>query len=82
MTLKDLVTLARAIGELDTSGFAALDATLKSAADETSRDGLTQVTRWLEQVEACSGNDEELADDVGGALAYARSALAQKGASE
>lgn len=80
MTLDHLVQLASAYRSLDAKTAADIDLVLGNKAANATTAGLTAISDWLQEVERFSGNDEELADDIGGALLYVRTALSQKAA--
>jgi len=77
VTIADLVALAKAVRGFDAVTLDALEHALAETADMARLTGLRRVVEWLHDVEGCSGNDEELADDVGGALSYLRTAISR-----
>jgi hypothetical protein len=78
VTLTELVELAKTVRGFDAASLTAMEHVLAGTADAAQAAGLRRVRDWLQDVEDRSGNDEELADDVGGALAYVDAAVASK----
>lgn len=77
MTLNDIVNLVKTARHFNIETLNTLDLVLAGSADTAQRSALAQIASWLQQIEEHSGNDEELADDIGGTLSYVRTALAQ-----
>lgn len=77
MKLSELITIAKAYRELKLEATLKLDRAANAEADDSSAAGAQLAIAWLWQVEARSGNDEELADEVGGAVAFLRGKLRQ-----
>jgi hypothetical protein len=78
VTLIELVELAKTTRGFDAATLTALDLVLAGDPDSAQLGGLRRVREWLQDVEGRSGNDEELADEVGGALTDIRAAVARK----
>lgn len=78
MTLTELFELAKTVRGFDAASLSAMEHVLAGTADAAQATGLRRVRDWLQDVEDRSGNDEELADDVGGALVYVDAAIGSK----
>jgi hypothetical protein len=78
VTLNELFELAKTVRGFDAAALTAMEYVLAGTADTAQLSGLRRVRDWLQEVEDRSGNDEELADDVGGALAYVDAAIGRK----
>lgn len=75
MTLATFVSLAKAYRALDALTARHMDSVLVGRAERVPQTHLRIVRVWLEELESGSGNDDELADDVSGALDYVRRIL-------
>ena len=78
VTLNELVELAKTVRGFDVASLTALEHVLADTADAAQLSELRRVRDWLQDLEDRSGNDEELADEVGGALARVRSVVNRK----
>ena len=78
MTLEDFVRLATAYRAIDTETVTAMNLVLVSRATDATTAGLMAIYNWLRGDEQLAGDDDELADQVGGALLYVSAALDRK----
>ena len=79
MKLSELIAIAKAYRELRTEATVKIDRAVNGENDDSSPDGAQLAVAWLWQVESCSGNDEELGDEVGGAVVFLRRKFRQSG---
>ena len=77
MKLVELIALAKAYRELKPEATLKLDRAANAEGDDSSPAGAQLAIAWLWQVEACSGNDEELSDETGGAVSFLRRTFRQ-----
>ena len=75
MTLEDLLELTKGYAGLGWAVAKQLDDVLNGKADDCNPNALRLLRTWLTAVDAKAGNDEELADEVGGCLDVVESAL-------
>ena len=79
MRLSELIAIAKAYRELKGEAALKVDRAAYGEVDDSPVAGAQLAIAWLWQVEACSGNDEELSDEVGGAVEFLRQTLQQSG---
>ena len=77
MKLSELITIARAYRELKAEATLKLDRAVNAEADDSSAAGAQLAIAWLWHVEACCGDDDILADEVGGAISFLRRTFRQ-----